>query len=211
MTIDIDGLPGLGKNVEMLILLFAMVCFFFLAVGAAVFVLCGLVSPVRRFALSAALWFAVWGPCVCGWMVLAGFGLLIKGLAVNELKADPLRFVSSGFVGWAYLWIAAFATAIAATVVAWLHQMVVKRFTFALFRIYAALVSAGVGSVWGWSLAFWLGSRGMDIKPLIVGLTGMGVLVLGFGYLGFRGARKLRGAPPERYTWVSREEFEGQT
>jgi hypothetical protein len=103
------------------------------------------------------------------------------------------------------------AIVLAATAVAWLHQVVVRRMTLALFRLYAGLVSAGVGSVWGWSLWFWLGDGlrlGLE-ERILLWVPAMLILCLGFGYAGFRWARKLRGEAPTKFSFVTREEFEG--
>ena len=40
-------------------------------------------------------------------------------------------------------------------------------------------------------------------------IVAMVALIAAFGYQAYRLARKLRGAPPDRFTWVTREEFEG--
>jgi hypothetical protein len=80
--------------------------------------------------------------------------------------------------------------------------------TFALFRVYAGVVSAGVGSVFGWLLGLWIAAEQFRLGGLFW-LLGMLALIAAFGYEGYRGARKLRGAAPERFTWVTQEEFEG--
>lgn len=61
--LEIDPPKGTVENDEMLPLLFAMIVFFFLLLGSLVFVVCILAPQTRRFALSAALWCALWGPC----------------------------------------------------------------------------------------------------------------------------------------------------
>ncbi len=163
----------------MLFLLLAMMCFLFLVLGAATFSICGLVPPLRRFALSAALWCAAWGPLMTGWILLAGLALLADGLAKDAIKADPLHFLADRLAGWTYLWLAVLGTAAAASFVAWLHQIAVRRMTFALFRIYATGVTAGIGSVWGWALGIWIGSRGNE-RCLVAVADWDGVVGRGF-------------------------------
>jgi hypothetical protein len=193
----------------MALLALPIICFFFLVVGALVFMVCVALPPLRRFALSAALWCAVWGPCVIASMLLAGMVVVAGHIGLEHIDSDHLKLPQwrAGF-GIGLLWLAALATASAATVVAWLHQVVVRRMTFALFRIYAAIVTAGIGSVWGWALGIWIGSQGGNLNWALW-LAAMGLLVGGFGYGGFRWAKQLRGHAPHRLAWVTPEEFEG--
>lgn len=193
----------------MLLLVFAIICLFFLVLGSLVFVVCGTTPKLRRFALSAALWFAVWGPCVTVWMLFAGMIAFTADYSSQHMDLAGLHLPAwkSGF-GLGLFWLAVVSTAAVATAVAWVHQVVVRRMTFALFRIYAAVVSAGVGSVWGWALGIWIATLGIRFGWLIW-LAAMGMLIAAFGYEGYRLARKLRGEAPERFAWVSREEFEG--
>jgi hypothetical protein len=193
----------------MLLLVLPMYCFFFLAVGAVVFVLCAGVPWMRRFALSAALWCAVWGPCTIAWMLftaMAGFaaqyGMNHAG-GVDVHVGDWMR----GF-GLGMFWLAMTSTAAVATAAAWLHQVLVRRMTFVLFRLYATLVAAGIGSVWGWSAGFAMAAYNVPYRLAFWILTMIGLVTV-FGWGAYRGANLLRGAAPERFTWVSREEFEG--
>jgi len=181
-------------------------CFAFLAVGALVFVACVALPPVRRIALSAALWCAMWGPCLIVWMTLAGM-VGIAAIVGADHGIRPIEW-QRGF-GLGLGTVAILSTAVVATVTAWLHQILIRRMTFALFRIYATLVSAGIGSVYGWALALWLGSRGMNVTPAVASILVMALLIAAFGYLGFRLARQLRGKAPERFTWITPEEFDG--
>jgi hypothetical protein len=197
-------------GLPMLILIFAFLVFFFLLVGAVQFLVCVAVPRLRRYALSAALWWAVWGPCSTALLMLAGAGLIAQ-----HLFAEHGRFASGNLLpslaalGWIYLTVGTLGTSAVATAIAWLHQALVRRFTFALFRLYAAAVSGGIGSVFGWCLAYWcLGS----IRPYgwVFALCGMVALVILFAMWAYRNARGLRGSAPTGFTWVSREEFEGE-
>ena len=85
-----------------------------------------------------------WGPCSVALMVIAGVGLITTAFmtevgGVQSLHAP--RLIS--LFGWAYLIIGVLMTTIAATGAAWIHQVLIKRLTFALFRLYAAAVSGG--------------------------------------------------------------------
>ncbi len=189
----------------MLPLVCAAIIFAFLALGAVVFVLCGIVPPLRRYSLSAALWCAVWGPCSIAWLLFTGFVLVANTLVMQSARSGhvPLAEISSRI--WTVYGLAGFITiGIAATLAAVVHQWLIRRTTLRLFRLYAALVSGGVGSVWGWTL--WFGLQVLSLRPLIaipLGLAAMLILCLGFGYAGWRWAGKLRGDAPTGFTFVT--------
>ena len=195
----------------MILLLFAAIIFMFLLLGSLVFIASALVPQTRRYALSAALWCAVWGPCSVGLMALAGIGLVATAFITKtgDMEAFHTPHLLAVF-GWSYLTISIIVTMRVATGVAWLHQFLIHRFTFALFRLYATAVSAGIGSVFGWCLGWWLMSKEFAWYhgwPLWV--LGMLVLILGFGVAAYKGARGLRGDAPKRLSWISADEFEG--
>lgn len=190
----------------MIILLFAIIIFVFLFVGALVFVCCIVLPQAREHALSAALWCAVWGPCLVTLLMLAGLGLIATATSDEHWHRQQLEHLPS-VLGPTYVILGLLGSAAIASGGAWLHQLVIHRMTFPLFRIYASVVSAGVGSIYGWSLGFWLSA---DLPGhLLPWLAAMLLLCISFGYGGFRFARQLRGSPPENFTWVTPEEFEG--
>jgi hypothetical protein len=192
----------------MLVLVFFFVAFFFLVLGAVQFLLCVAVPRLRKYALSAALWWAVWGPCTVGLMSLAGLALLFR--ALTEKDGDVVHIhphLVSG-IAWGYLILGGIGTAAVATVLAWLHQAIVRRFTFALFRLYATAVTAGIGSVFGWCFSWWMLGEQVSYG-WAVSLCVMLFLVIGFAVLAYKGARALRGSAPTKLTWVTSQEFEG--
>jgi len=194
----------------MLLLIFGAIIFIFLALGSAVFVACVLIPPTRKYALSAALWCAVWGPCSVGLMTLAGLGLvasafITKAGDVQSFHAPRLLAV----FGWGYLIIGILITTVVATGVSWLHQKLVRRLTFALFRLYATAVCAGIGSVFGWALGWWIMSKEIAHYGLLWWCTGMLVLVVAFATAAYKSARQLRGNAPTSLTWISPDEFAG--
>jgi hypothetical protein len=193
----------------MLLLLLPMYCFLFLAAGAVVFVLCAGVPWMRRFALSAALWCAVWGPCTIAWMLFTAMVGIAAEYGLNHAGRVDLHVDDwvRGF-GLGMFWLAVASTAAVATVVAWLHQVLVKRMTLVLFRLYATLVAAGIGSVWGWAAGFAMVAYEVPYRPAVWIVTMVGLVAV-FGWGAYRGARVLRGEAPERFTWITREEFEG--
>lgn len=190
-------------------MLVPMILFLFLIIGAAVFVVCAALPPLRRFALSSALWCAMWGPSIAGLIVLAGSALvagvsLAQHNGVSNFHLPPL----SHSIGWTLALCVVLAIAVLASFIAWLHQAAIHRLTFALFRLYAAVVSAGLGSVVGIWLAWWLIGRQIEFAPVLA-LACIVALTIGFGMAAFRGARSLRGNPPTAFTWITEEEFNG--
>jgi hypothetical protein len=194
----------------MLPFLQAGIVFVFLLLGSVVFVVCLLIPRARRYALSAALWCAMWGICSATLIVIAVGGLITTSL-VAEVGSVPSfdapRLLSS--LGWAYLIIGVLLTAVAATSAAWVHQVVAKRLTFVLFRLYATVVAAGIGSVFGWSLGWWTATMSLGSYGWLLWGVGMLLLVSGFGIAAYKGARRLRGHAPKNFTWISEEEFAG--
>jgi len=195
----------------MIFLLFAAVIFMFLLLGSVVFLAFLPVSRSRRYALSAALWCAAWGPCSVGLLGLAGIGLVTTAFITKteDMEAFHAPHLLATF-GWSYLIIGFMVTTAVATVLAWLHQFLIHRFTFALLRLYSTAVSAGIGSVFGWCLGWWLMYKEFAWYhgwPLWV--LGMLILILGFGTFAYRGAHALRGDAPKKLTWISAKEFEG--
>lgn len=197
---------------KVLPLLFAGIVFFFLLVGSIVFLACLLLPPIRRYALSAALWCAIWGPCSIILMLVAGVGLIATAFIAKA--GDGQTFHTPRLLpafGWSYLAVGVLVTVTVATASARIHQAVVRRLTFALFRLYAAVVSAGIGSVFGWCLGLWMVAKSVSghVSLLLWGIC-MLALIVGFGAAAHIGARGLRGGPPERFTWISPDEFAGR-
>jgi hypothetical protein len=194
----------------MILVLFAVVVFAFLIIGSVAFLACVLLPPTRRYALSTALWFAVWGPCSVALIVLAVLGLASGSLL---MKAGNMQWTEApkllAALGWGYVIVGALITTVAATCAAWLHQVLMHRLTFALFRLYAMAVSAGIGSVLGWFLGWWMMAKGTGYIGLWWWIPAMLILTAGSGTAAYKGARALRGKAPTRFTWISPEEFVG--
>lgn len=194
----------------MLPLLCAAIVFLFLAMGAIVFAICGLIPPLRRYSLSAALWCAAWGPRTVAWIVLTGLVLIANGMAMQAAQSGHLQLPEISKQLWTVYGIAGLlGIAITATAVSVVHQWLIHRITFPLFRIYAGLVSAGVGSIWGWGLCMWLV---LDLRlhfGVLLAALGMIALCAAFGCAGWHWARDLRGNAPTSFTLVTLEEFEG--
>jgi hypothetical protein len=165
----------------MLPLLLAAIIFVFLVLGSLVFLVCVLVPPARRYALSAAAWCAMWGPCSVGFLSIAGVGLIADAFISKSQDAHVLHFPKLIAVfGWSYLVASLITTIILATGTAWLHQWLIHRLTFALFRLYAAIVCAGIGSVFGWGLGWWM--LWQEVTHHVLPWWGLGMLVLIFAF-----------------------------
>lgn len=194
----------------MIFLLAAIILFFFLALGTIVFLICVLVPPSRKYALSTALWFAIWGPCVAAFLFLAVFGLIAGGIALQATHMkweDTPRLISA--MGTGSLIVGAIAICLIASIAAWLHQAAIHRITFALFRIYATFVVAGIGSVLGLLAVLlaigWLLPAYADWAAAL----SVPVLMALFGFVAYKSARALRGSAPTHFTWITADEFAG--
>jgi hypothetical protein len=194
----------------MAVFLFLALAFIFLLAGSIQFLLCVATPQFRRFALSAALWWAVCGACFVGLCMLGGLAVIVAHLPVHAGETALVRVQQSlkGF-GRAYLILGTIGTLSVATTTAWLHQQIVRRFTFALFRVYATVVSAGIGSVFGWALGWWIVAEELRFGWLLWTVA-MAVLLVSFGLFAYRGSRGLRGGRPTRFTWISAEEYDGR-
>ena len=192
----------------MLPLLLSAIVFVFLLLGAAVFLLCAAVPFLRRYALSAALWCALWGPAIAA-MIVAAVVSLAAAVFISRTDIVTLsqwsRFAK--LIGWGYVSAGCLSIGIVASAIAWLHQYLLHRLTFPLFRLYAALVSAGVGSVFGWTIEFVMVAKGAHLR--ILWIATMCALIAGFGLCAYKWAASLRGPAPDTFTWISPAEFGG--
>ena len=193
----------------MLPLVLLGIVFFFLVVGACVFVLCAFAPPSRKYALSAALWFATWGPCTVALLMLAGLGLIANALVLSFAQAKSFNLPHlPGVVGPAYAVAGILGTFVVATTLAWLHQLLIRQMTLALFRMYATLVSTGIGSVLGWCFWFWLVVDTEVPHKFLIAIPSLLTLCVAFGCAGFRCARHLRPASTTSPGLVLKAEYE---
>ncbi len=206
----IDCVPISGKNGGMFPLLAALIVFFFLVLGSVAFLVCILVPRGRKYALSIALWIAIWGPCCVVLLILIILGIVAGGFAFRATQMrweDAPKLFST--LGWGAIIVGGILTCVVASIAAWLHQALIHRFTFALFRLYATLVTAGIGSVFGW-LSLGL-AMAWSPFPHAVWLAGfmLPILMVVFGAGAYQHARALRGNAPTGLTWITPEEFAG--
>jgi hypothetical protein len=182
-----------------------------------VFLVCLSIPWLQRYALSAALWFVALVPGLLIWLVI-GIGA--------EIGQEALRTGISSYPPWMMsLWhafgspaakitlvaVGMAGTIVFATGVAVVHQFVIHRVTFALFRLYAGFVTATVAVLWG-SLAGAIVATYLDVawQVAFVVVTSL-VVAIGWGgaRLGSRIARRLRGRAPQSFTWIREDEFYG--
>ncbi len=195
----------------MLPLLLAGILFLFLLLGSLVFLFCLVLPPTRRYALSAALWCAICGPCTVGLMLLAGARLIATAFITQTANSQTLhapRLLAA--FGWTYLIAGILLTTVLATSAAAIHQALITRMTFALFRLYAAVVTTGIGSIFGWCLGWFMMSGHLEgYLRFIVWISCMLALIALFGTAAYKTARHLRGAPPKQFTWITEAEYAG--
>jgi hypothetical protein len=190
-------------------ILFAIIVFVFLGIGAFAFVLCVGVPRFRAGGLGAALWFATWGPCVIAWLVFAGLVAVANSLVSESIRFHrPPPTLPAHLTGWLVFGMMLVANSLTATAIVWLHHLLVHRMTYALFRLYATVVVAGIGSVWAdLATVCWVS---YDLPhPIVFWIAATFVLTVLAGALAYRHAGALRGRAPERYTWITAEEFNG--
>jgi hypothetical protein len=111
-------------------------------------------------------------------------------------------------IGWALGACIVLAIAAVATGVAWLHQAAIHRLTFALFRLYAAVVGGGIGGVFGVWFGWWLIGESFRFAPFLA-IAGALLLIVIFGAAAYQGARSLRGSAPTTFSWITEQEFNG--
>lgn len=190
----------------MLVLFAAMVIYAFLLLGAMVFVASIAIPTCRMYSLSTALWFAACGPFLTGVAILAGLAIVANSAVMN---GDHFSVAVSGLqkILWRGSAVAGLiGVAIAATAIAWVHQFVIHRMTFALFRVYVTAVCTGIGSVLGLFL-FLLLNYFHNVYAFLSVLIGSLSLCIVFGNAGYRYASALRGDYPEKYAWITEDEF----
>jgi len=188
----------------------------FLVGGLAVFLVCLAIPWLQRFALSAALWFLALLPGLLLWLLIevgAAFGQEALGRRLSYPRWEMALWHAFGSQAAQTTLIAVgmAGTIVAATIIAVVHQFVIQRVTFALFRLYAGFVTAGVAVLWGSLVgaifASWLNT------PWEVAFVVVTALMIAIGWggarLGYRIARRLRGRAPLVFTWITEEEFYG--
>jgi len=124
------------------------IAFPFLVMGCVCFLLCAAIPPLRRFALSSSLWCLACVPCLFG--ILAAVVLWSLGVHALRRLMKPdfgasLSLHQTSWLGW-FVAITTFVITVAgATAITFIHGIIIRRLTLALFSLYVAAVSFGVG------------------------------------------------------------------
>jgi len=179
------------------------------ALGCAAFVICSFAPPLRRFALSSSLWFVACFPFFLA--VAAGILAIVFGadrLTSLLHRSGTLKDIGSHMPDWIGILIAATIAIITfggATAVTLLHGALIRRLTFALFRLYVTCVSFGVGVL---TMFFLLSAVGVGRSwaSLFINFVDIIPATL-LAWFAYRKANQFRGSYPHRFPVVSREEF----
>ncbi|HEY1993459.1 MAG TPA: hypothetical protein VGG81_03575 [Edaphobacter sp.] len=186
------------------------IAFPFLAVGCACFLLGAAVPPLRRFALSSSLWCIACIPCLFAFLA----AVVLWSLGVDALRrllrmdfGASLSFHQTSLLGWFLAITAIIVTVAGATAITLIHGIIIRRLTLALFRLYVAVVSFGVGIL---ACSFVLFTFAMHLLSLAAFLPAVLASLLAATALAsvcFRNASGFRGSYPQRLPVVSPEEF----
>jgi hypothetical protein len=186
------------------------IAFPFLAMGCVCFLLCAAIPPLRRFALSSSLWCVACVPClfaILATVVLWSLGVdALQRLMKRDFGAS-LSVHQTSWLGWLLVIIVFAFTVAGATAITLMHGIIIRRLTLALFRLYVAAVSFGVGIL---TCSFVLFAFAMHLLSLAALLPAALVSLLAataLAYACFRNASGFRGSYPQRLPVVSAEEF----
>jgi hypothetical protein len=182
----------------------------FLTIGCVCFLLCAAIPALRRFALSSSLWCVACVPClfaILAAVILWSLGVDALGRLLKPDFGVSLSVHQTSRLGW-FVAITAFAFTIAgATAVTLIHGIIIRRLTLALFRLYVAVVSFGVGIL---TCSFVLFAFAMHLLSLTaflpVALASLAA-ASALAYACFRNAPGFRGSYPQRFPVVTPEEF----
>ncbi len=181
--------------------------------GCAVFLVCAAIPFLRRFALSASLWCL----CLAPWIFAMIFLAVLFGLATDTLRNlhHPLWIArdwsSSAQTGFGILIsvIAVAGSLVTATVAARVHQFAIHRMTLALFRLYVAGVSFGVGVLSSFFISISVSAYfhlSLSHPIVICGFCGLVFSIL-LSVLCYRFASQFRGKLPSSFSPVTEDEF----
>lgn len=178
----------------------------FLFAGVLAFLLCTMVKPMRRFALSSALLLAAMGPLLLG--NLLAFALTSYGL--HQLSNQGIAAIASGLDRrLAYLVIGVALLECAAIVA--VHGWIIRRLTLNLFKAYFAFVTVGVMFLFGLLIDIACGPAGLGVRAgwaglILLLLSSVAICALLVRYCVQR-VREFRGPRPERWQPVTMDEY----
>lgn len=188
----------------MLLLVLAVPVCLGLAAGCCAFWICCF-PGLRRFALGSALWCAAVGPlCAAAILVnLAVIATLPQITPASMAAWDTHLFEHFGILGWTNSVLISFG----ALLVSMAHGFVVRRATFALFRIYLTFVATGVAVLFLAFLVLYVSNASYPLPWLIASLSVSFLVELFAVRFCYRRASEFRGSYPERWNWLTRAEY----
>jgi hypothetical protein len=186
------------------------IAFPLLAVGCACFLLCAAVPPLRRFALSSSLWCIACIPCLFAFLA----AVVLWSLGVDALRrilrmdfGASLSFHQTSLLGW-FLAIAAIVVTVAgATAITLIHGIIIRRLTLALFCLYVAVVSFGVGILTCSFVLFAFAMHLLSLTAFLPAALASLSAASALAYACFRNATGFRGSYPQRLPVVTPGEF----
>jgi len=186
------------------------VAFPFLAAGCACFLICAAISPLRRFALSSSLWCVTCIPCLIA--ILAAVILWSLGIDALQRLMKPdfgtsLGFHQASWIGWLLAIVSLIVTIIGATAATLIHGIIIRRLTLALFRLYVAGVSFGVGVLTCSFVLFAFATHLLSLASFLPAALASLLAAFALAYACFRNASGFRGSHPQRFPVVTPEEF----
>jgi hypothetical protein len=190
----------------------------FLFIGSIAYLLCAVIPPLRRFAMPSSLWLL----SLCIGLYLWISIILVMALGYDRWNAHAQEL---------HLWhikdfklpetkafsivsiVALVATCLTlASLVTVIHQVIIHRLTLALFRLYVAGVSLGVGITFFLPASVFLATRSSPpslqtaamFAALLLGLAA----ALALAFFCLKRSSQFRGAYPQNFALVTRDEFE---
>jgi hypothetical protein len=186
------------------------IVFPFLTIGCVCFLLYAAIRPLRRFALSSSLWCVACVPCL-----LAIFAAVILwSIGVDALRrflkpdfGTTFSFHQPSLLGWVLVITTVGITIAGAAATTFIHEIIIRRLTLALFRLYVAFVSFGVGVLTCSFVLFPFALHLLSLTAFLPSALASLAAASALAYACFRNASGFRGSYPERFPVVTPEEF----
>jgi hypothetical protein len=186
------------------------IVFPFLAVGCAIFLLCTAIPPLRRFALSSSLWCVACVPCLLAILpaiILCSLGVDAFHRLFKPYFGASLSVHQTSWQGWLLAAIALLVMAAGASAMTLIHGIIMRRLTLALFRLYVAAVSFGVGILTCSFVLFAFATHLLSLPTFLPAAIASLLAASALAYICFRSASDFRGSYPQRFPVVTPEEF----
>lgn len=193
----------------------------FLFIGSVAYLLCVAIPGLRRFAMPSSLWLLSLCIGVLFWVSII-LGLAIgrelwnahaPQLHLRSLKEFALPQTKAFTAAYIVVLLATCLTL--ASIITVMHQAIIHRLTLALFRLYVAGISLGVGIVFFAPLFLLAASEApspaFQTAAFIVAAIAALASSISLAFFSFSRSSQFRGHYPRNFAFVSREEFEQAT